>query len=73
MSNPNTGKIVRFTLNPATPLSEDELAMLARLDAMPDSEIDFSDIPESPADAVWYKPGAFFSTSETMPWLMRKP
>lgn len=46
MSNPNTGKIVRFTLDPNTPLSAEEQDTLARLDAMPDSEIDFSDIPQ---------------------------
>jgi len=34
---------------------------LARLAAMPDSEIDFSDIPPSPRDAVWYQPGIPFS------------
>ncbi len=32
--------------------------MLTRLAAMPDSEIDFSDIPPTPPGTKWYKPGA---------------
>ena len=32
------------------PLTDDERAILERLDAMPDSEIDFSDIPPSNPD-----------------------
>ena len=62
MSNPTTGKTVRFTLDPNAPLSADEEAALARLAAMPDSEIDFSDIPRSPADVEWTRPGIPFST-----------
>ncbi len=61
MSNPTTGKTVRFTLNPNTPLTADEKAQLAYLATMPDSEIDFSDIPPSPPDAVWTRPGIPFS------------
>ena len=61
MSNPTTGKTVRFTLDPNTPLSEEAKARMARLSAMPDSEIDFSDIPRSPADAEWTRPGIPFS------------
>jgi len=55
MNNTTTGKTVRFTLNPDTPLSADELAMLA---ALKDRPIDFSDIPASPHDAEWTRPGA---------------
>lgn len=62
MNETTTGKTVRFTLAPNTPLSEDAKARLARLAAMPDSEIDFSDIPRSPADAEWTRPGIPFST-----------
>ncbi len=58
MSTSNTGRTVRFTLDPDTPLSVEDEARLARLTDMPDSEIDLTDIPESPPDAVWYKPGA---------------
>lgn len=61
MNETTTGKTVRFTLAPNTPLSEDAKARLARLAAMPDSEIDFSDIPRSPADAEWTRPGIPFS------------
>lgn len=57
MSNATTGKTVRFTLDPNTPLSADDKAALARLAVMSDSEIDFSDIPRSPADAEWTRPG----------------
>ncbi len=45
MSNANTGKIVRFTLDPANPPALSEEAK-ARLDALKDENIDFSDIPE---------------------------
>jgi uncharacterized protein (DUF4415 family) len=62
MSNPTTGKTVKFTLDADTPLSVDEQATLARLAAMPDSEIDFSDIPRSFPDAEWTRPGVPFST-----------
>jgi hypothetical protein len=55
----DTGTTVRFTLGPNSPLSAEEKEQLVRLAAMPDSEIDLSDIPASPADAVWTKPGAF--------------
>lgn len=34
-----------FTLDANTPLSAGEHAMLVRLAAMPDSDIDYSDIP----------------------------
>jgi uncharacterized protein (DUF4415 family) len=51
-------------LDPDNPpkLSDEAKARLARLAAMPDSEIDFSDIPPSPADAEWTRPGIPFST-----------
>ncbi len=62
MSNPTTGKTVRFTVDPNTPLSEEAEARLAGLAAMPDSEIDFSDIPRSPPDAEWTRPGIPFLT-----------
>lgn len=57
MSNATTGKTVKFTLDPNTPLSADDKAALARLAVMSDSEIDFSDIPRSQADAEWTRPG----------------
>jgi hypothetical protein len=41
-----TENMVRYTLDPNQPLTEDQKAELARLADMPDSEIDFSDIPE---------------------------
>ncbi|BBD80760.1 hypothetical protein ALSL_2134 [Aerosticca soli] len=43
-------------------MSDEAKARLAHLAAMPDSEIDFSDIPPSPADAEWTRPGIPFST-----------
>ncbi|MBK6725950.1 MAG: BrnA antitoxin family protein [Xanthomonadales bacterium] len=60
MSNATTGKTVRFTLDPANPPKLSE-ATIARLAAMKDEDIDFSDIPASPADAVWTRPGIPFS------------
>lgn len=62
MSTPTTGKTVRFTLDPSAPLSADDQAALASLAAMPDSEIDFSDIPRGPTDAEWTRPGIPLST-----------
>jgi uncharacterized protein (DUF4415 family) len=59
MSNATTGKTVRFTLDPNTPLSAEEKAQLAALKNRP---IDLSDIPESPSDAEWTRPGIPFST-----------
>ena len=59
MSMPNraTGKTTKHTLDADTPLSANEQAMLVRLAAMPDSDIDFSDIPPSPRGAKWTRPG----------------
>ena len=42
-------------------MSEEAKERLAHLAAMPDSEIDFSDIPRSPSDAEWTRPGIPFS------------
>lgn len=62
MSNATTGKTVRFTLDLANPprMSEETKA---RLTAMKDEDIDFSDIPRSPPDAEWTRPGIPFSTA----------
>jgi hypothetical protein len=53
MSNRTTEKTNTFTLEANTPLSADEQAMLVRLAAMSDSDIDCSDIPPSSPDAKW--------------------
>jgi hypothetical protein len=57
MSNRATGKTITRTLDATTPLSADEQAMLVRLAAMSDSDIDCSDIPPSSPDAKWMRPG----------------
>jgi hypothetical protein len=57
MNNRATGKTTTFTLDANTPLSVNEQAMLAHLAAMPDSDIDCSDIPLSSPDAKWMRPG----------------
>jgi hypothetical protein len=57
MSNRTTKKTITVTLDAGTPLSADEQAMLARLAAMSDNDIDYSDIPPSPRDAKWTRPG----------------
>lgn len=64
MSKPTTGKIVKFTLDAAHPpkLRKETRARLAELAAMPDSAIDTSDIPPSPPDAEWTRPGIPFSS-----------
>ena len=61
MSNATTGKTVRFTLDPANPPKMSEETK-ARLLAMRDEDIDLSDIPRSPADAEWTRPGIPFPT-----------
>jgi hypothetical protein len=57
MSNRTTGKTIIYVLDADRPLSADEQAMLARLAAMPSSDIDCSDIPPSPPNAKWTRPG----------------
>lgn len=57
MRNRTAEKTTRFTLGADTPLSADEQAMLVRLAAMPDSDIDYSDIPPSAPGAKWTRPG----------------
>jgi hypothetical protein len=59
------GKTITFTLDADTPLSADEQAMLARLAAMPDSDIDCSDIPSSRPAAQWTRPGSFDENGES--------
>ena len=56
MSEKNTG-IVRFRLDPKNP-PKLSAAQLKRLREMKDEEIDYSDAPASPRDAVWTRPGA---------------
>lgn len=56
MSNATTGKTVRFTLDPANP-PKMSAETKARLLAMKDEDIDFSDIPPSPANTEWARPG----------------
>jgi hypothetical protein len=55
MSNRTTEKTITFLIDANTPLSADEQAMLVRLAAMPDSDIDCSDIPSSSPDAKWVR------------------
>lgn len=57
MSNRTTGKTIKRTIDANTPLSADEQVMLVRLAAMPDSAIDYSDIPTSSPDTTWTRPG----------------
>src|ERR1035441_5910733 len=56
MKEKNTG-IVRFRLDPSNPpkMTAEELR---RLREMKDEDIDYSDAPASPKDAVWTRPGA---------------
>lgn len=49
--------IVRtFDLNNCPPLSARQKAALEALAGMPDSEIDYSDIPATPENATFYRP-----------------
>lgn len=51
---------VKFILDPKAPakLTAAQRRSLAALAAMPDKDIDYSDIPRSPKNAVWTRPGA---------------
>ncbi|MGD9583245.1 MAG: BrnA antitoxin family protein [Lysobacterales bacterium] len=62
MSNANTGKTVRHSFDSAKPPSASD-ASKARLAALQEADIDLGDLPESPADAEWTRPGIPFSTS----------
>jgi uncharacterized protein (DUF4415 family) len=60
MSEKNTG-IVRFRLDPKnSPKMTD--GQRKRLLEMKDGDIDYSDAPPSPPDAVWTRPGALIPT-----------
>ena len=63
MKEKNTG-VVRFEFDPKKPtkLTETQLGRLKRLREMKDEDIDFSDIPASPRNAVWTRPGALVPT-----------
>ena len=61
MSNATTEKTVKFTLDPANP-PKMSAKTKARLAATKDEDIDFSDIPRSPPDVEWTRPGIPFST-----------
>ncbi len=57
--------IVRLTLdgNNLPPLSKDQQAQIEAINAMPDSEIDYSDAPEF-SDADWVRAGMVINTKE---------
>jgi uncharacterized protein (DUF4415 family) len=56
MKRSDTGKTVRYTFDPdkARELTPEEVA---RLDALKDRPVDFSDIPPQVIDETWYLPG----------------
>lgn len=56
MNEKNTG-IVRFRLDPKNP-PKMTAQQRKRLLEMKDEDIDYSDAPPSPRDAVWTRPGA---------------
>jgi uncharacterized protein (DUF4415 family) len=56
MSEKRTG-IVRFKLDPKNP-PKMTAKQMKRLREMKDEDIDYSDIPASPRDTVWTRPGA---------------
>ena len=51
---------VKITLDPGNlpPLIDEQRQRLVAVAAMPDAEIDYSDIPALSADAIWTRPGA---------------
>lgn len=67
MRKRTTGEPVKRTLDANTPLSADEQVMLVRLAAMPDSDIDYSDIPLSAPGTKWTRPGGPPSVTASPP------
>lgn len=65
MSDENTGRTVKFKLDPRKP-PQMRKATQARLKAMTDQDIDFSDIPRSPEGVVWTRPGALVCTENSL-------
>ncbi len=60
----NANTTVKYTLDPNNP-PKVTAAQRRRREALarkPDSEIDYSDIPRSPKNAVWTRPGALVPT-----------
>jgi uncharacterized protein (DUF4415 family) len=60
MNEKSTG-IVRFKRDPKHP-PKMTAKQMKRLREMKDEDIDFSDAPASPRDAVWIRPGALVPT-----------
>ncbi len=56
MKEKSTGT-VRYSVDPANP-PKLTAAQMKQLRALKDRDIDYSDIPASPRDAVWTRPGA---------------
>jgi hypothetical protein len=58
MNPSDTGNVVTYTPDPDAPLTAEQIAQLDALDGRP---VDFSDIPESPPNALWFRlgPGNF--------------
>jgi uncharacterized protein (DUF4415 family) len=61
MGERSIGVIVTSELDLANrkPFTAEELEQLERLRAMPDEEIDFSDIPNQAGKGCWRRPGLF--------------
>ena len=61
MSEHNT---VKFKLDPPhpTPLTAEQRKRLKQVAAMPDAEIDYSDIPRQTGAVQWTRPGALVSS-----------
>ena len=57
-----TTQTINFTLAADKPLSAEERAQLAQLAAMPDEDIDFSDIPRSSPNTKWTRPGLMMTS-----------
>lgn len=54
MNSPAIGTVVTYTPDPDAPLTAAQIAELNALDSRP---IDYSDIPETPPDALWMRLG----------------
>jgi len=70
MSARNT---VKFKLDPENlpPLTDEQRQRLQAIEAMPDAEIDYSDIPRQTGNVAWTRPGALIPAKSKQQVMLR--
>jgi uncharacterized protein (DUF4415 family) len=62
---------VDFDVANPPPMTAEQKAEMQKLALMPDSAIDFSDIPRLDPNAAWYRPGPIISADNKLPISLR--